>query len=568
MYNTRSKSKKVSEKLAALVNIDPELSGDSGEDSATDEIPSVEGESFLHKSMCEVRVYISFSPFTENSDDSGTESEEEEEESESEEEEENGEDCETAADGTVWLKTALADKSGQKRVGRASAQNIIKIIPGPTPVAKRNITDILTAFSSMIDEELLEYIRECTEAEAHRSMGNNDWSISPNELKAFIAVLYARGAMGLKNMSVSNIFSTKYGPELIRGTMSRERFKSIMRYLRFDVKETRAERLQTDKFAMARQIWDKFIHNCRSCYAPGENITIDEQLFPSKTRCPFTQFLPKKPDKFGIMFYLAVDLRSKFVLNGFPFIGNDEQCVYEGSAADKIVLRLLEPFFGNGYCATMDNFFTSPISAKVLKDKRITVVGTVNKNRRWLPPTARKKNAGLTLHETILFAGPDNEILTLYQSKKSKLIGVFSTFHDSVVVGNKTNKKPDTIEYYNNTKYGVDITDGMAKAHSVKAASRRWPVHVFYNILDLAAINAWILYREVTGKKISRIKYLLSLADDLRKNYITSKSAPEKRPLILPDSPNKKIMTSSGCRPICQTPKCRNKSLGMGLEIK
>ncbi|XP_037024964.1 piggyBac transposable element-derived protein 4-like isoform X1 [Bradysia coprophila] len=314
---------------------------------------------------------------------------------------------------------------------------------------------------------------------------------------------------------------------------------------------------------MAREIWDKLIHNCRSCYEPEENITIDEQLFPSKTRCPFTQFLPKKPDKFGIMFYLAVDLRSKFILNGFPFIGNDEPSKFEGSAADKIVLRLMEPFFGNGYCVTCDNFFTSTNCANVLREKRISVVGTVNKNRRWLPPTARKKNAGLCLHETIVFTGPQAETLTVYQSKKSKSVGILSTLHKSVTVENDINKKPDTITYYNNTKYGVDIADGMAKAHSVKAASRRWPVHVFYNILDLAGINSWILYKQVTGKKISRLDYLLTLADDLRKDYMSAKSVPEKRALVVPDSPNKKIKTASGCRPLCQTPKCRNKSLGM-----
>ncbi|XP_037028699.1 uncharacterized protein LOC119068939 [Bradysia coprophila] len=211
----------------------------------------------------------------------------------------------------------------------------------------------------------------------------------------------------------------------------------------------------------------------------------------------------------------------------------------------------------------MDNFFTGTSNAKVLKQKRISVVGTVNKNRRWLPPTARKKNARLSLHETVVFTGPQKETLTVYQSKKSKSVGILSTFHDSVTVDDTTNKKPDTIHFYNNTKYGVDIADGMAKAHSVKAASRRWPVHVFYNVLDLAAINAWILYREVTGKTISRLDYLLSLGDDLRQKYKSSKSVPEKRPLIVPDSPNKKITTASGCRPICQTPKCRNKSLGM-----
>ena len=40
--------------------------------------------------------------------------------------------------------------------------------------------------------------------------------------------------------------------------------------------------------------------------------------------------------------------------------------------------------------------------------------------------------------------------------------------------------------FYNKTKSGVDITDQMARQYTVKAGARRWPMAVFYNILDLA----------------------------------------------------------------------------------
>ena len=46
-------------------------------------------------------------------------------------------------------------------------------------------------------------------------------------------------------------------------------------------------------------------------------------------------------------------------------------------------------------------------------------------------------------------------------------------------------KKPETVVFYNKIKSGVDITDQMARKYSVKAGSRRWPIHVFYNVIDL-----------------------------------------------------------------------------------
>ena len=150
----------------------------------------------------------------------------------------------------------------------------------------------------------------------------------------------------MKNMSVSNIFSTNYGPELIRGTMSRDRFKEILKYIRFDMRESRSHRLQNDKFALISTVWNRFMDNNKACYKPGENITIDEQLFPTKARCPFTQYIANKPDKFGIKFWLAVDVDSKFILNGYLFTGRDDLRNAGVSVSEQVVLRLMEPFYG------------------------------------------------------------------------------------------------------------------------------------------------------------------------------------------------------------------------------
>lgn len=40
--------------------------------------------------------------------------------------------------------------------------------------------------------------------------------------------------------------------------------------------------------------------------------------------CKFTQYLPNKTDKFGIKFWLAFDMQTKYILNGFPYLGKDE----------------------------------------------------------------------------------------------------------------------------------------------------------------------------------------------------------------------------------------------------
>ena len=84
--------------------------------------------------------------------------------------------------------------------------------------------------------------------------------------------------------------------------MGKNGFCEIIRFLQFDMLSTRLSQLQTDEFVSISAVWDKFIKNCIVCYKPGENITVDEQLFPTKARCRFTQYVASKPEKFGINF--------------------------------------------------------------------------------------------------------------------------------------------------------------------------------------------------------------------------------------------------------------------------
>ena len=183
---------------------------------------------------------------------------------------------------------------------------------------------VKTAFSLIIDHRIMNNIRTCTEAEAFRVLGTK-WELSAAKLDAFVALLYARGAYEAKNVDISYLWNKEWGPAFFSETMSRHLFSEIIRFIRFDKKSERNQRLQTNKFALISEIWDRFIENSQSCYKPGAYVTVDEQLFPSKARCRFTQYMPNKPDKFGIKFWLTSDIESKYVINGFPYLGKDEK---------------------------------------------------------------------------------------------------------------------------------------------------------------------------------------------------------------------------------------------------
>ena len=57
--------------------------------------------------------------------------------------------------------------------------------------------------------------------------------------------------------------------------MTKEKFKHILRFIRFDKRTERSRRLQSNKYALVSNIWDKLIENSQACYQPGQNITVD-----------------------------------------------------------------------------------------------------------------------------------------------------------------------------------------------------------------------------------------------------------------------------------------------------
>jgi hypothetical protein len=132
------------------------------------------------------------------------------------------------------------------------------------------------------------------------------------------------------------------------------------------------------------------------------------------------------------------------------------------------------------------------------------------------------------LHETTLLRNGDGATLTVYQGKFNKNILLLITLHSTIDIETNHKKLPETVQFYNKTKCGVDILDQMARRYSTRGAACRWPVHVSYKILDLAAINAWIIYRGVTGEEMSRHACLHQLAEELREVHI------EKRESVVP----------------------------------
>lgn len=226
--------------------------------------------------------------------------------------------------------------------------------------------------------------------------------------------------------------------------------------------------------------------------------------------------MKSKPDKYRIKFFLCVEVKSKYVLTFYPYLGRQGAEDRHGDKiADYVVKKLLDPFTNNGFNVCTDNFFTSTSLANYLVSKGTTIVGTVKFNARFISDCFRQKS---NLYESQFFSLESSKVLAVaYQCKKNKKVILLSTMHKQPIVTEGEKKKPEIINYYNWNKVGVDCLDQKLRLYSTKATTRRWPMAVFYDLLDKAANNAHIIYKEVTKSSISRRNFIIELAKELSK---------------------------------------------------
>ena len=96
-----------------------------------------------------------------------------------------------------------------------------------------------------------------------------------------------------------------------------------------------------------------------------------------------------------------------------------------------------------------------------------------------------------------LFGYAKNTLLASYVPKRNNAVILLSTQHTNFDIS-EHNMKPEVILEYNATKSGVVTLDMMSRQYTIQRGTKRWPLAIFYDIVDMAAINAYVLHTMVS----------------------------------------------------------------------
>ncbi|CAF3757597.1 unnamed protein product [Rotaria sp. Silwood1] len=259
--------------------------------------------------------------------------------------------------------------------GRIPVANIIKTKPGPIT----KVQTILDAFKLFLTHEILdEVVIQTNRYAEHKS---SKWKLIDRiELESFIGLVVRAGLHRNNHESLSDLWDISQSSPLYRATMSLQRFRQFLQFLRFDDRQNYDK---TDRLSPIRYIFELFIKQLPRHFVPGENLTVDEQLVPFRGCCCFMQYMPNKPAKYGLMFWLLCDADSRYVLPIDLYTGKKDNIIQKNLVSN-VVLHLVDQLPNDvkqGRTITFDRYFTDVKLSEALLNRKMTSIGVVDYRR-------------------------------------------------------------------------------------------------------------------------------------------------------------------------------------------
>jgi hypothetical protein len=175
-----------------------------------------------------------------------------------------------------------------------------------------------------------------------------------------------------------------------------------------------------------------------------------------------------------------------------------------------------------GWSVWMDNFYNSPSLARTPITHKTDCVGTLNLNRKNVPPNV--KNTKLKKGEIVAqHCGPVS--VTKWCNKKN--VTMISTCHNhdirAFTIRGKEVVKPVSVLDYNKSMMGIDLKDQLLHSYLIeRKCMDKWYMKLFCRLLNTSILNAMIIYRRNTGKTIDQLSFRIELIEGLFVKYASA----------------------------------------------
>eukprot|EP00057_Strongylocentrotus_purpuratus_P017165 XP_011671639.1 PREDICTED: piggyBac transposable element-derived protein 4-like [Strongylocentrotus purpuratus] len=238
---------------------------------------------------------------------------------------------------------------------------------------------------------------------------------------------------------------------------------------------------------------------------PGLSLSIDESLAPFKGRLQFKQYMPLKPTKWGVKFWVLADAKSGFCLDCNVYTGRDaDRAAAPGGVTSAIVKGLTRPYYASGRHVYMDNFYSSPELYDSFADNKLGACGTVRLSRRGIPDEMKAASVQSRKGDRPAFFRKGRLLGVSWHD--TKRVSVLSTIHNNSTVqkeirhrgsenGRRPIIKPKVVEQYNQHMGGIDLLDQRMSYYRYPHRHMKWYRVIYHFLMEVALVNGHIASR-------------------------------------------------------------------------
>ena len=337
-----------------------------------------------------------------------------------------------------------------------------------------------------------------------RTLGTKRWvDTDKDEIWVFLGIVVL---MGIHRLPCIDDYWSKdplLGVQPVQAAMSLARFRALWANLHCEDNSLIVDRddvsckIQT----VVRTLSSKF----REAYNPSQNLSVDEMMVKYKGRKGGKIHMKNKPIKLGFKVWSCSCSCCGYLCSFQLYSGRRKdpltgKKVSEPGLINRVVTDLLEGFSGNNHVVYMDNYFTSGPLIECLAEKKIYVAGTIKQSASGFPqelkvPTPPKgQYRAKTVGDIRYFVFNDHKVCSFATNTFPEQMPekVFRVQGDGRLHAQSV---PPLLPAYNSYMGGVDTTGHLRKTYGYDRKSKRYWLRLFFQFLDLAINNAYILYK-------------------------------------------------------------------------
>ncbi|EPB78763.1 hypothetical protein ANCCEY_02153 [Ancylostoma ceylanicum] len=237
-------------------------------------------------------------------------------------------------------------------------------------------------YNLFLNESVLELM--VCETNRYGSSKNTDWVLTnKEEISKLIALTMQMGIVRLPSFRSYWSNDPIYGCNRVgSNVMPRNRFEKLITNLHFCDNSAYDG---SDRLYKIAEFVSAFNKACQDSFRPGREVCIDESLVPFRGRIAFRQYIPGKRHRYGIkLFKLCTE--GGYTYRTIIYAGKETHTRVV-SVAEKVVMALMDGLLDAGRLLFTDNHYTSIPLAETLIARKTNLVGTLRRNRKWLPST-------------------------------------------------------------------------------------------------------------------------------------------------------------------------------------